>query len=151
MTAQQIRPHVLGVVRREESVLVTELVDPGEGPFYRPPGGGIEFGETSEEAVVREFREEMGVAVEPVRFLGIYENRFEWDGEPRQELAVVHEVAFADEALYDRETFHGVDAGGETTYETEWATVPELEARDEPLYPEDLGALVDGEAHRIVS
>lgn len=151
MASQRIRPHVLGIVRRDEAVLVTELVDPDEGPFYRPPGGGIEFGETSEDAVVREFREELDAAVEPVGFLGVSENRFEWDGEPHQELTLVHEVAFEDDAYYDRETLHGVDAGGDVTYETEWATVAELRAREEPLYPEGIGALVGDEADRIVN
>lgn len=146
-----IRPHVLGIVRRGEEILVTELVDPGKGPFYRPPGGGIEFGETSEAAVVREFHEELDAAVELVDFLGVYENRFEWDGEPRQELALVHEVAFADDALYDRETLQGVDAGGDVTYETEWATVEDLLGRDQPLYPERLDALLAGDADRVVS
>lgn len=146
-----IRPQVLGVVRRDDEILVTELVDPGEGPFYRPPGGGIEFGETSEQAVVREFEEELGATVEPVGFLGVYENRFEWDGEPRQELALVHEVAFVDHDLYDRETLHGVEEAADITYETEWATIPKLRARDRPLYPEGLEALVSGEADRIVN
>lgn len=145
-----IRPHVLGVARRKEEVLVTELVDPEEGPFYRPPGGGIEFGETSETAVVREFQEELDAVVEPVGFLGVVENRFEWDGEPRQELALVHEVAFDDDAFYDRETLHGVDDGGAVTYQTEWATVDDLLAREQPLYPEGIAALLAGEADRIV-
>lgn len=150
MPAQQIRPQVLGVVRRSDEVLVSELVDPGEGPLYRPPGGGIEFGETSEDAVVREFREELDAAVEPVDYLGVYENRFEWHGDLHQELALVHEVAFVDESWYERETLHGVDAGGDVTYETEWATIADLRARDAPLYPERLEALLAGEADRIV-
>jgi 8-oxo-dGTP pyrophosphatase MutT (NUDIX family) len=146
-----IRPHVLGVVRRSEGILVTELVDPEEGPFYRPPGGGIEFGETSEEAVVREFEEELGATVAPVAFLGVHENRFEWDGEPRQELGLVHEVAFVDDGYYDEETLHGVEEEADVTYETEWATVADLQAREEPLYPEGIDALLAGDADRIVT
>lgn len=36
---------------------------------YCFPGGGIERGESEEEALVREFREELGVTVRPVRRL----------------------------------------------------------------------------------
>jgi ADP-ribose pyrophosphatase YjhB (NUDIX family) len=37
--------------------------------YYSIPGGGIDHGETPEEAVVREMREEMSVKVQPVKLL----------------------------------------------------------------------------------
>jgi mutator protein MutT len=36
------------------------------------PGGGVESGETPEEAAIREVREEIGVEVELYKFLGVY-------------------------------------------------------------------------------
>jgi 8-oxo-dGTP diphosphatase len=42
----------------------------GPEPFWTPPGGGVEFGESMGEALVREVREETGldVAMGPVRY-----------------------------------------------------------------------------------
>lgn len=38
------------------------------------PGGGIELGETQEEALKREVMEEVGIEVEPVELLSVYDN-----------------------------------------------------------------------------
>lgn len=39
-----------------------------EGSLWAPPGGGVEFGETQENALKREFREETGLEIDVVRF-----------------------------------------------------------------------------------
>jgi 8-oxo-dGTP diphosphatase len=49
------------VIRRSQSVVAPRI--------YCFPGGGIEPGESEEDALVREFREEIGATVTPVRLL----------------------------------------------------------------------------------
>jgi 8-oxo-dGTP diphosphatase len=62
------RRGVVAVIMRGERFLVirrsAEVVAPGAYCF---PGGGIEDGETEREALEREFREELGAAVRPIR------------------------------------------------------------------------------------
>ena len=69
--SQVERRGAIGVVRRDDGCyLVIErsatVRAPGRFCF---PGGGIELGETEEQAVRRELREELNLEVEPVRQL----------------------------------------------------------------------------------
>jgi 8-oxo-dGTP diphosphatase len=56
-----VRPSAYAIIENEEGEVATVLTP--LGPFL--PGGGIEAGETPEEAVVREAREEAGLLVRP--------------------------------------------------------------------------------------
>ena len=67
---KEIRPIVLGIARRENKILVSEGYDKSKNQtFYRCLGGGIEFLETSQEALKREFKEEIDIDIEIDDFL----------------------------------------------------------------------------------
>ncbi|MFC4408115.1 NUDIX hydrolase [Haloarchaeobius iranensis] len=140
-----IQTTVLGILERDGEYLLQRLTDPGEGAFYRPIGGGIEFGEESGAALEREFREELDVEITAGPTLGTIENRFSWDGEPDHELVVLRAAEFADESLYERETFSGVDNGGAVEYDAGWFDLESVQDGPEPLYPEGLVTLLDGD------
>jgi ADP-ribose pyrophosphatase YjhB (NUDIX family) len=78
---------------------VSEMHHPVEGIFYRPPGGGIEFQETSDEAARRELMEELAVEVEDLTLLGVREEIFSMRGEPYHEIGFVYETWIAGETL----------------------------------------------------
>ena len=90
MTSEpRIRVIALGVLLLHDHALVSEGHDPSTGEdFLRPIGGGIEVGETAAQAVVREFQEETGLEVEVWESLGVFENVYEYLGEP------AHDVVF---------------------------------------------------------
>jgi 8-oxo-dGTP diphosphatase len=60
-----VRPSAYGIVENEKGEIATVLTPNGT----TLPGGGIEAGETPEEAVVREVQEECGLIVRPGAFL----------------------------------------------------------------------------------
>lgn len=66
--------------------------------YYRPLGGGIEFGERVADAVVREIREEIGREVEVIEHLATTESIFTYEGRPYHEFAVELVVRFRRDA-----------------------------------------------------
>lgn len=133
----RIRPIAICLFRRGDRILVHEGIDPlNNTHFARPLGGGIEFGEHSQEAIVREIREELGVAIENVRWLGILESIYIYRGEPGHELVFVYDAHFVDETLYGKETLTARE--GERTFEACWRSLDELRGDSLVLVPEGL-------------
>jgi 8-oxo-dGTP pyrophosphatase MutT (NUDIX family) len=100
----QIRVLALGLIRDGERLFVSEGYDPRrQQTFYRAMGGGVEFGETSREALEREFQEEIGAALANICYLGCLENLFTFNGQPGHELIQLYACDFADPAFYRRD------------------------------------------------
>lgn len=116
------------------------------GLQWRAIGGFIEFGERSEDAVVREFKEELGRDVEVVRLLEASEHRFEFepDAGPLRghEITFLYEVRFAahDEPsnLEPMASFEQDAPAGDEHSIARWLPVSELRAGEHPVYPADL-------------
>ncbi len=84
----EIRAAALCVFWQADCFLVAEIVDPLTGArLHRPPGGGIEEGESPEQAVVREVREELSIALAGVRCLGAIDHVWHWNGREVHERA----------------------------------------------------------------
>lgn len=65
-------PVVLAVIEHTDRlVLIRRKLDPLAG-YWAPPGGYVELGESLEEAVVREAREETGLEVSVDGLIGVY-------------------------------------------------------------------------------
>ncbi|MEO1095950.1 MAG: NUDIX hydrolase [Cyanobacteria bacterium J06638_28] len=126
----RIRPIAICVLRQGDRLLLHEGVDTTNGvQFGRPLGGGVEFGETSRDAVIREIREELGAAITEVKFLGIVESIYRYEGEPGHELVFVYSGQFVDASLYQQETLQVTE--GDRIFEARWRSFGEL--RGDPL------------------
>jgi 8-oxo-dGTP diphosphatase len=70
-----LRTRVSGICIREEKILMVKHVGLGKtGTFWAPPGGGMIFGTTAKENLIREVKEETGlnVSVGPFLFVNEY-------------------------------------------------------------------------------
>lgn len=133
-----IRAKVICVFRNGNRILVGDAYDPTKDEvFYCPPGGRIEFGETSEVALRREMKEELAVDIESPRLLGVLENLFTFDGEPGHEIVFVYDAQLRDKSLYDADGFGGTESDGHT-FSARWIDLDAIGADTPPVYPEGL-------------
>jgi ADP-ribose pyrophosphatase YjhB (NUDIX family) len=64
---------VSAAIFRQGRVLIVRRARPPARGLYTLPGGGVELGETLQQAVVREIREETALDIEPVALAGYRE------------------------------------------------------------------------------
>ncbi|MBO0476459.1 NUDIX domain-containing protein [Vagococcus sp. DIV0080] len=80
-----------GILRKEGKVLVSFESD----GVQTLTGGAVKMGETSEEAVIREFKEETNLDVEVKELSAIIENFFDYDDRPYQQLIFVYDLVLS--------------------------------------------------------
>jgi ADP-ribose pyrophosphatase YjhB (NUDIX family) len=140
MRPERIRPIAICVCRDSDRILVTEFYEKGR-VYYRPLGGTIEFGERGEDAVRREFREEIAAELAEVRYLGTLENIYT-DGEMRgHEIVLVYDGRLTDTSLYKEEVIQGDELG--VPFRAVWKRLDEFDSETLPAYPEGLMALLN--------
>lgn len=141
MTAHRIRPLALCVFHHDGKILVNEARDPiTEKPFFRPIGGGIEFGETSAQAIVREVQEELDLPITDVRLLGTLESLFTYNGTPGHEIVQVYDAKFVNIGVYELPHLNGQESDG-AAFVAKWLAWASF-TEDAPLVPDGLHELL---------
>ena len=96
---------VTGVVIKDGKVLLARHTYGGGKGMLIVPGGYVEYGESPQAALIREYAEETGVNVEPKNIIGIRFNTHDWyvafkaeyiSGEPRSDGDENSEVIWVD-------------------------------------------------------
>lgn len=106
--------------------------------FYRPIGGGVEFGEYAKDAAIREFEEELNTKVSIGDSVQVFESIFEFDGKPGHEVVFIYEAKFEDAAFYESQDFVGNEDGAE--FKALWVDIEEFTSGRKILYPNEFAA-----------
>lgn len=143
MKKNKIRPLAICVFRNNDRILVAEGYDPvKKQSFYRPLGGGIEFGEYSEQTIRRELMEEIGAEVRELKYLGTLENVFVFNGRPGHEIVQVYDGVLIDSGLYEQAVIEGNEADVDESFKAVWKSLDEFGEEKSILYPTGLLALL---------
>ena len=135
----RIRPIAICVFRNQDRILVFEGYDKvKDETFYHPLSGGIEFGETAEETVRRELKEEINADVADILFLGALENIFTFNDDKYHEIVLVHDGVLKVSGLYEQAVIIGHEADVEEPFKAMWMSLNEFGEGKSILYPDGL-------------
>ncbi|MFK7805652.1 MAG: NUDIX hydrolase [Anaerolineae bacterium] len=133
----KIRPKAVCLFRHKGKVLLVDAFEPErQERFLIPVGGGVEFGEHSKDAAVRETLEEINGTAINLNLLTTIENIFLFDGEVGHEVVFVYEGDLVEQALYEAEVIHGDENGNPLI--ARWYAIEWLREGHVPVYPEGI-------------
>jgi len=139
------KPRVLAicVFRSGKCVLGARGQDDVTGEvFYRPFGGGVEFGESTEAALRREIMEELGQEIEAARLLTVVENIYEFNGNPGHEIVFVYDATFKNKSVYSQTIVEGVEQSKGLKLDGHWIELQDLLSGRCKIYPLDVGEFI---------
>ena len=130
----RIRAVAIALILNADRLLIFEGYDlTRQTPYYRPLGGEIEFGETGEQALRRELREEINQEISNIAYLATVENLYTLDGVPGHELMRIYSARLVDEAAYRRSWV--IEEPGQLPQQAYWKPLNELKMTPELLRP----------------
>lgn len=98
---------VAGIMIKDEKIL---LQSDEYNDFWTTPGGGIKMFESSEEALKREFQEELNVEINVERLLYIIENSCKFEGQLYHGLELYFLITPKDsDEFFDQKEFTGIE------------------------------------------
>jgi len=113
MSEPRIRALALCIFHHQGKILVNQFFDADKQQMlFRPLGGGIDFGEHSAQAIVREIQEELGLSINSLRLIGTLESLFTYAGKPGHEFVQVYDDRFDDPSVYQRAQLDARESDG---------------------------------------
>lgn len=129
---KEIRPISLAIIEKNGKILVQEgYKEETKEYYYRPLGGGIEFLERAEDALVREFQEEIHTKLTNIEYITLFENIFKQNGKDAHELILLYRATMPEEdyqETYDIDEIDHVNIA-------KWVEVEDFKQGKKRIYP----------------
>ena len=127
---QKFNFRVAGFITNGNKVLLEKTFD-----FWSLPGGRVQMGEGSLEAMKREIKEEMQVSPKSCELIKVCENFFKWNGNNQQEMLFIYRINFDDASeIYKKESFTCADSPNEVFTWHDIEEVKNLKCLPEIIY-----------------
>lgn len=96
------------VIKKDDKLLVQKN---SRVNHYTLPGGRCELLESSQDTVIREFKEETGIEVKFKKSMGMIENFFisSFDKKKYHEILMLYELEFSDSQFYKKEIIANIE------------------------------------------
>ncbi len=129
-----------GICIQNGKVLLQKTSD-DEGFAF--PGGHVAFGETNEETLIREFKEETGAYISVGELKWVAEIFFPWGEKPCHQICLYYEITITGGDIPFEGKFTGSELieGRGSVLELHW--IPLGEVKNIAVYPADAVALLD--------
>lgn len=135
-----IRGKVIAIMKHKthNRLLVCEVRDDQDVlKGWCPLGGGIDFGETGEEAIKREMQEELGCEIQIKGSPITFENIFEHHGMKGHEIILAFNVTLENPQLYENQRFQIYEDRGSVHW-VEWIDIERFQSGESTLFPQAL-------------
>ncbi|AXT35181.1 NUDIX domain-containing protein [Phaeobacter sp. LSS9] len=138
--AQTIRVKTIGLPWRKGHLLAAEVPDDsGRTKGVRPLGGTVEFGETWQQALQREFQEELGVEITIIGAPVVLENIYQHEGQTGHEIIFAAQVTWPETPHLAGDTIEFFEDNGLKCI-ARWFHPDALEVGGTELFPTGLKA-----------
>lgn len=142
---------VAGICVQDGKVLLQTTT--GEDRSFAFPGGHVEFGETNEETLIREFREEIGAEISVGDLKWVAEVFFPWGSRPCHQICLYYMVEIQNPEIPRNGFFLAKEHMEGRSFNLEFHWVPLEEVKKREVYPtqtpELLQKLDDGVQHFV--
>lgn len=139
---QHVQTKVIGICINKARLLAMEIYDDkGDVKGVRPLGGVIEFGENREDALRREYHEELNTDISLSGSWRVFENLYVHEGMRGHEYIFAIGISLLDESIYHRDLIVFSEDSG-SSCKARWFPLDHLKSGATRLFPDGLERLL---------